>query len=111
MRAKNILLIITVLIIMTISIGGCSENLYSGTYSCKGNSGLTLKLKNNYTFELVNTFGKNSECEQGKYCITDNNIILEFNNEINIYSFKSLTGKVEGAKLNFNNNSLEFSKR
>jgi hypothetical protein len=100
-----------ILVSMTISIGGCGNNLYAGTYSCQGNSGLTLKLKNNYTFELINTFGKNSEYEQGKYLISDNNIILEFNNEINIYCLKNLTGKVEGSKLSFNKNSFEFSKR
>lgn len=111
MKIKNILLVIIILVIITIGIMGCSKNEYSGTYSCRGNSGLTLILKNNNTFELINTFGKNSEYEKGKYSISDNNIVLEFNNETNVYSNKNLIGKVEGSKLNFNKNSLEFSKR
>lgn len=90
---------------------GCSGNVYSGSYSCSSNSRLALKLNNDYSFELINTFGKNSECAHGKYTVTDNNIVLDFNKEINIYSFKSLQGKVEGSRLSFDKNKLEFSKR
>lgn len=111
MKNKSVLLTAIVMLWVNFASIACSSNLYSGTYTCDENSRLILKLRGDYTFELINSFGKNSECNDGKYSVKDNNIILEFNKEPNIYSFKNLSGKVQGSKLSFDKDKLAFSRR
>lgn len=104
-------ILIALLGLTVISITACSQNPYSGTYACKGNDNLILKLNSNNTCNLINTFYKNSEIVKGNYKINNNNIEINFAEKSGLDFYdKVMKGTVEGENIEIKNLNIEFRK-
>ena len=108
--------IIIIAILVFLLLGDSLISPYSGKYSCEVNNNITLDLKKNNKFVLINTLGKNSEYIYGEYSVNDNEIKLIPNNDYSyFFGDKNIKGKVEGTRISFldfaNRNNLIFNKQ
>ncbi|MBV7275481.1 hypothetical protein [Clostridium thailandense] len=96
------IIIIATLVFLLLS--DSHPNPYSSKYYCQTNTSITLNLKKNNKFTLVNALGKSVEYFYGNYSVENNKIALIFDNKYsNLLNTKNINGQVEGTRISFSN--------
>lgn len=105
------ILSILILVLIIISLSSCTYNPYTGIYSYKGNTNITLKLNDDNSFILVDNLDKDSEYFEGSYSINDNIISLKFNGRNSAKIFSGIShGKFKGSEICFDKSNDIFQK-